>query len=70
MSSQATYNPGLAGGTMRVRFNSGGSSGTGNTYEYSGIDPVTFADFIAGRLSSSGTATWGFLSSLGGRRVG
>jgi hypothetical protein len=67
MSSQATYNEGA--GLMRVRFASGGPSGTWNTYQYDGIDRRTWDDFMAGRLGANGTATRAFLTSRGGVQI-
>jgi hypothetical protein len=68
MSSQAIYKE--AQQAMRVRFESGGSSGTGNSYQYNGIDADTRAAFMAGRLGGgSGTATYAFLTALGGTRI-
>ena len=67
MSDAARYYP--EAGIMQVRFASGGRGGVPNTYAYSGIDPETWNNFMAGRWSENGTATHWFLQAWGGVRV-
>jgi hypothetical protein len=67
MSSQATFNE--EAGLMRVRFESGGRSGTGNTYQYDGIDRPTWNAFMAGRLGANATATHSFLMGRDGVQI-
>jgi hypothetical protein len=66
MSDTARYNAETQ--QLQVRFASGGR-GTPNTYQYSGVDPDTFNDFMAGRWAEGGTATHWFLHAWGGVRV-
>jgi hypothetical protein len=53
MSDAACYNPELR--RMRVRFASGGKSGTGNVYEYPGVSELEFINFLSGRLGGGRT---------------
>jgi hypothetical protein len=67
MSDTARFN--AEAGLMQVRFDSGGRGGVPNTYQYSGVDPDTFNDFMAGRWAENGTATHWFLHAWGGVRI-
>jgi hypothetical protein len=54
---------------MQVMFASGGPRGNPNTYQYNGIGPGVFADFMAGRLAQGDTATHAFLTGRGGDAI-
>jgi hypothetical protein len=54
MSNMARYNGEAR--LVQIRFASGGR-GTPNTYQYRGIGPNEWGNFIAGRLGRNGTAT-------------
>ena len=61
MSESARYN--AEAQIMEVRFDSG------HKYQYCGVDPETWHDFMAGRWAENGTATYYFLMGWSGVRV-
>jgi hypothetical protein len=65
MSDMARHNPTLR--LMQVQFASGGSDGTGNTYEYPGVSQIEFVNFLSGRLG--GGQTWPVLDPRSGRQL-
>jgi hypothetical protein len=62
MSDSARYNE--EAGIMEVIFEN-----SGHKYQYTGISPKMFYDFMAGRWAENNTATHAFLMSRGGVRV-